>query len=156
MCSKTHASLPPAGFQRRVRSRLSLVVNVCCRFCRFCRFCQGRWNVKLPVADFPRQHPKCHSLQQGPRSFGQFSPEGFAQTVDGINKLQLRRFCSDPKFDIAGRVNKCFLGEIPGVHSVLEEEVADIVLWVIGINSGAWSRSEEHTSELQSLMRISY
>src|SRR3546814_1340096 len=28
--------------------------------------------------------------------------------------------------------------------------------WMFEVNSGNWNRSEEHTSELQSLMRISY
>src|SRR3546814_9800336 len=62
--------------------------------------------------------------------------------------------------------DRCGLGDLGrGELGVLAEDAADQVLagqrWLVGVlrlrhRSGRTSRSEEHTSELQSLMRISY
>src|SRR3546814_4429350 len=45
----------------------------------------------------------------------------------------------------------------PGKALILETELPERVrYWNIQLNDPLWNRSEEHTSELQSLMRISY
>src|SRR3546814_8115854 len=85
------------------------------------------------------------------RRFREMTTEtaGFYNTV-GFND-DTRAFLSIPaRHDVARRVDCAFLARLVAEHRLADWEAADVAREL------AHGRSEEHTSELQSLMRISY
>src|SRR3546814_1002408 len=82
--------------------------------------------------------------------FGQQYAEaaaGIARTIDEFDTMQARRFAQDVEHASAAS-QKAYRMAVSAIAALLL--CSALALW------GLYKRSEEHTSELQSLMRISY
>src|SRR3546814_10569911 len=101
---------------------------------------------------------QCHAMEAVPEGNDQFAARHLARQLDrgfdGIGArrsgehhaiIELARF-QDQRFECLQEIRLCISMEIKGMSDAI---VCDII-------SQRCLRSEEHTSELQSLMRISY